>query len=523
MPLRFLTKLPPVVWGWLFRAGLVAVFVGVIGQYWHPRQGFTSLLQVDRETSERGIPAFRDPRVHVYPEQGSYDGAFYAEIATDPSLKDPALKSAVDDLSYRGRRILLSAVAWALGGGEPMAAVHAYASLNVLLWFALGLVLWRVLPAGEWRGAFAWGAVLFSAGVIFSVRLALTDLAALLLTAGTVLLVERRRPNAATGVLALASLSRETAVLGAAAFLPSTREGWRPRQLGPLALRLALAVVPLGLWLLYVNRTLGGTSGGLDNLTLPLTGWAARWLEFTRSPEGGVNPRFFWETMLGHVSLSVQVVYLALRPRKDCPWWRVGVAYAVLCLCLGSAVWGGFPGAALRVLLPLTLAFNVRAVRDRAGLAWLVAGNLSVFAAIHTLQIPGTPHQLPARGAWYSHHILETDARWSMAEWNSKWRWAWCAGEGSVTLQTWPRRERVKMELQVRGVTPRELEVLAEGRVIWRGPVGDHPQWVPLPELPLADGRVTVELRSVAPATAEGMANTAREISFACYGARVVD
>ena len=520
---RLLPFLSPVLLGRLLRVGLLVLFAWVFAQYWHPRHGLTSLLQIDPLMARDAIPSFRDARIYVYPEEGSYYGGYYAQIATSPGLTDPALRPAVDDLGYRARRILLGAVAWVLGGGDPVGIAHAYAWLNILLWFGLALLLWRLFPVGEWRGALAWIFVLFSAGVIFSVRLALTDLAALLLTAGGILLVERQRPAAAAGLLGLAGLARETAVLGAAALLPSVRSEWRARRLGPLALRLAAVVLPLLLWLLYVRHAVGGSSAGQRNLSWPFAGWAGRWLELLRSPEQAGNPRFFWETVLSHVALTAQVAYLAWRPRPGCPWWRVGAAYAVLCACLGPAVWGGFPGAAVRVLLPLTLAFNVRVVRDRAALLWLLAGNLSLFTAIHTLAIPGTPHHLPAQGAWYSHHVLETDARWAVAEWNSKWRWAWCAGEGGVTLETWPHRARARVELQVRGVTPRELEVRHAGAVVWRGRIGDRPQWIPLPELPLDDGRVTLELRSIAPPTAEGVANTAREISFACYGARVVD
>lgn len=519
---RLRSILTPVLFSRLLRVGLMAAFLATLGQYWHPRHGFTSLLQIDREMAASMIPSFHDPRIHVYPEKGGYDGGYYAQIATSPGLEDPALRTAVDDIGYRARRILLSAVAWVLGGGEPIAVAHAYATLNLFIWVGFAVLLWRIFPANDWRGSVAWVLVLFGAGVVFSVRLALTDLAALALTAGSLCLLERRRPNAAAGLLGLAALARETAVLGAVAFWPA-RSDWSWRRLLPVAGRVALACLPLFLWMLYVNHTLEGSSAGQRNIAWPLAGWAERWVELFRSPEASGNPRFFWETVAAHLALSAQIVYLALRPRRECPWWRVGVVYAGLCLFLGPAVWGGFPGAATRVLLPLTLAFNVRAVRDRAALAWLLIGNLTVLSGVHTLEIPGTPHQLPARGAWYSHHVLETDARWAVAEWNSKWRWAWCAGEGGVTLETWPRRERAKIELQVRGVTPREIEVWHDGQVLWRGAIGDRPQWIPLPELPLADGRITFELRSVAAATAEGVANTARSISFACYGARVVD
>jgi hypothetical protein len=200
----------------------------------------------------------------------------------------------------------------------------------------------------------------------------------------------------------------------------------------------------------------------------------------------------------------------------------VGLAYVVLCACLGTAVWEGFPNAASRVLLPLTLAFNVRLVRDRAKVLWFVLGNLSVAAGFHAVQFPvGQPHELPARGGEGNRQVLETDARWAVAEWNARWRWAWCYGEGDVTYRLWPKRATVTLELQVRGITPRPLEVWHAGQRVWQGPIGDHPQWISLPALPTEQGHLTLTLRSPGAAAAEGADNTARTISFACFGARL--
>ena len=84
-------------------------------------------------------------------------------------------------------------------------------------------------------------------------------------------------------------------------------------------------------------------------------------------------------TLLALAGLTVQLVYLSFRRQVSDHWWRLGAAYGVLLLCLGPLVWEGHPGAYTRVLLPLALAFNVLAVRGRAGLGWLLGGNLSSF------------------------------------------------------------------------------------------------------------------------------------------------
>jgi len=570
------------------RLVVIAAFVCLVAQQWHPYYGFTGLLQIDARMAQPAIPAVHNDRIFIHPEAGSYDGGYYAQIATSPGLTDPALRPAIDDLGYRARRILLSAIAWVLGGGDPVAAMQAYAGLNLVLWFGLAALLWRVFPVADWRGTAAWAGVMFGAGVLFSVRLALTDLAALLLIAGAVVLVERGRSTLGAALLGLAGLARETAVLGAAALVPAigrrTAEGERQSSddrvqttdLGPrtsaigsfrsvssapeghplpspllppstesgaapsarpsprLALRqvsgfrfllqVALVAAPLAAWLLYVHHVVGGSSAGQRNLGWPLAGWWARWAEMWGSQETLGNPRLQIESALEHVALTVQVIYLAWRPRRECPWWRVGAAFAVLCLCLGGAVWGGFPNATSRVLLPLTLVFNVRAVRDRARWGWFFLGNLSVFAGFQAVQHPvATPHELPAGSSWTSRHLLTTDERWSVTEWNSKHHWAWCAGEGGITLRTWPQQERAVVELQLRGRTPRTIEVRHAGTVVWRGAIGDRPEWITLPALPFAAGRLDLELRSETPATAEGADNTARSISFACFGARLAD
>lgn len=513
---------PPVVRSRALRLGLVVLFAWAIARFWHPYTGFTQFLQVDGEMAARIVPALREAPLYVAPGKGSYDGGYYAQIATDPALDRASLQPAIDDAGYRARRILLAALAWVAGGGDPVRIVHAYAVLNIVLWFGLAALLGRVFPPGSARDDFAWAALLFGAGVIFSVRLALTDLAALLLTAGALLLAERGRAGPAAGLVGLAGLTRETAVLAAVALWGRIGDGFRAHARHLLL--AAAALVPLALWLLYIHHRLGGSSAGLGNLAWPLTGWAARWAELGRGLAVTGNPWLTTECVLEHVALTVQFVYLAWRARVECRWWRVGAAYLLLFAVLGHAVWGGFPNAASRVLLPLTLAFNFRAVRDRAHWAWLVLGNLSLMAAAHALAMPpGHPHHLPATNSWEQRHLLETDARWSVAEWTDEHRWAWCAEAGGLRLSSWPHRARARLELQVRGMTPRDLEVWHDGQRVWQGAIGDRLQWITLPELPLERGRLHLELRSPAPPVAEGPGEGARRLGFACFGARVAE
>lgn len=517
-------KLPRVslVTGWrAFRVLVMMGFILLAGRHWHSYYGFTSFLQIDRQVAAKILPALRDGPIHIHPHEGSYDGCYYAQIATSPGLKDPALRLAIDDAGYRARRILLGAAAWVLGGGEPVRIAHVYAWLNVVLWFVLALLLWRVFPVTDWRATLAWVLMLASAGVLFSIRFALTDLAALVLTAAAILLVESRRYVSAAALVGLSGLARETGILGAAVFMAK-----RPATGGAvlrLTGRLALCVLPLVVWLLYVRLALGGTSVGQRNLAWPLAGWVGRWLELAQAADGNVSPRLYLESFLEHIALSVQAAYLLLRSKKNDPWWWTGASYVLLLICMGHAVWGGYPNAASRVLLPMTLVFNVLVVRHRAALGWLLAGNLSVFAGYQSLEAPpDRAHELPAHNTWGSWQMLENDDRWAVAEWNLKHRWAWCPGAGGLTISVWPHGPR-QLQLEMKGITPRELQVTHLGREIWRGEIGTRPQWITLPELQPVNGKISLELHSDAPPVKEGDWIHDRQLSFACFGVRTLE
>ena len=49
----------------------------------------------------------------------TYDGQFYAQLALDPLLRNPAIDRALDQPPYRARRILFSWTAWLAGFGRP--------------------------------------------------------------------------------------------------------------------------------------------------------------------------------------------------------------------------------------------------------------------------------------------------------------------------------------------------------------------------------------------------------------------
>ena len=170
---------------WPLRCAAVAavvLFLVLVARFWHPVYGLTALIQLDAPNDNLKIDAFREHPVYVHRDTGGYDGLYYAQIAYDPLLRSVELAPAIDNLSYRARRILPPAVAWLLAAGQPAAIVHVYSFLNVAAWLALAALLWRILAVADFRGGLAWAGVLFSCGALSSVRLALTDLPMALFT-----------------------------------------------------------------------------------------------------------------------------------------------------------------------------------------------------------------------------------------------------------------------------------------------------------------------------------------------------
>jgi hypothetical protein len=362
---------------------LVALFLASVARFYHPGFGFTAFIAFGQHDSE--LPAVQAVP-HPHAASGGYDGQYYAQLAVEPLLRDPAIDRALDHAPYRARRILLSWTAYALGLGHPAWILQAYALQNVGCWLVLAWLLTRWLPLGSIRGLALWTACLWNQGTLGSVRLALVDGPSLLLIGLAVAAAERGGRWKASGILGLAGLARETNLLGLVALDASRRAFW-PRA--RLVVAAVIAVVPLliwqdYLWSIYRHRTFAEQ----NQLTVPFAAFLWKW----RTTLHGIltdGPTLFHTLALAAlVSLTTQVVYLCTWRNWRSPWWRVATAYAVLLLAVHEAVWVGAPGAVVRVVLPLTVGFNVLLFSNtsRTFWAWYVVGNLQLAFAFSALR-----------------------------------------------------------------------------------------------------------------------------------------
>lgn len=451
----------------------VGLFLAIVARFYDGATGFTSMVSIGDKLGDGKVAALEAVPHYIYEDSFGYDGAYYIQIALDPLLKGDDLQRSVDNLPYRAKRILLSWTAWILGAGQPFWIVQVYPLLNVFCWLGLAWLLWRWFPPDSVDHVLRWAGVLFSHGVCMSVRHSLVDGPSLLLVAGAVALIEAGRRNGGAALLALATLGKETSVLALPALLRWPARGWRPWL--KLAARSALVVVPLAAWMLYIRLRLPPTIDGvgLNNFTLPLAGFFEKWIILV-----GELGRDGWLRPLNHtlaalVALTVQAAFVLLRWQPGKIWWRVGAPFALLLAMVGAPVWEGYPGAFTRVVLPLTLAFNVLVPRGRRWLPVLLAGNLSVIAGLGELAPPLRDFYRVAGGERpVAALTVERGDGWYQAESDGTNAWRWGRQRAVLRLTNNSRRPlEIRMGAELSGITNRHMEFRVNGRATFNAPV----------------------------------------------------
>ena len=510
------------VWRERFRLGyatMVAVFLSLVAQFYLPGTGFTSLLSIGSRLDERAVEKLRAVPHYAIEDSWGYDGTYYVQLALHPTLDQPAeLGAAIDNLSYRARRILPSWVAWGLGLGRDAWIVHVFAVLNVGVWLLLGWVLLRWLPPDRWSNLLRWAGVLFSHGMCMSVRNSLADAAGLLLVALTVLALERGRKPGAVVALGAAMLTKETSLLAGTALIPARGSGvgaWaRAVGLG------ALALVPFVVWLGYVRWKAGpGNDPGLGNFTWPLAGLAEKCgVVLAELAVRGAQPEIVGSGLVV-IALLTQAAFFFLYREPGRAWWRVGASFAGLMVFVAQPVWEGYPGAATRVLLPMTLAFNLLVPRGRRWLAVLVLGNLSAVVGVNEFSAP--PHEcfvVSGESAVRAQVKLERGAGWYVAEGDGWRQWRWSSGRGELKLVNRGLAPvAVKIDGEIAGLKAGMVAIRAGGVAVWSGAVGAKRAAFTTKEfLVPASGAVAVEFASDAPGVRFANGDE-RVLAFAVY------
>jgi len=369
----------------------VVIFLVSIGRFHHKRTGFTSLIHFGSQFYDRTLRAVRYAPHDIGHEGEGWgdDGQFYAQMAVEPLLRDRRLDVALDNPPYRTRRILFAWTAYLAGLGETAWILNAYAMQNIVAWLALAGVLLYWFPPTRARNVLPWIGCLYSAGMLISVRLSMLEGPSILLVTLAILAHERQRGWLATGLMALSGLGRETNMIASGMLVDRV-----PRTLRELLVicgRAACVVLPFLLWSLYVSSIYPNFRyNNPASFSTPFSGYLAKWADALgeyRLYGWDSDARFKFAIL---ISLSVQMAFLALRWEWKSAWWRMAAPYCVLFAITSYAVWSGLPGAAPRVLLPLTFAFNVLVARLEGWSFWalIILGNLSVVSGLVAINTP---------------------------------------------------------------------------------------------------------------------------------------
>ena len=356
-------------------------FAALVLARFSPHTGFTGLIRFGETWQDHRHSALQNLPLATVPKSNGYDGQFYAQIAIDPLLRGSELERVLDAPAYRARRILVPATAWLLGFGNPWWTLQAYALLNAVSWFALGCLLRDRIGTKDWLCFARWTGCMFSMGVLDSARQSLIDLPALLLLTFALRSYAQSHAAKTSLWLALGNLAKETDLLGAIAL---NGDGLTSKlRRGRALFSLFAAGAPLGLWTLYVHQRFNGSaaSEGLGNFTWPLLGMLTHTkLCFHELIQGNFDGRYAFG-LLAVAGLLTQAVTIWQLPQFQSPWWRVGAAYSLLLPFLGLWVWSGY-WAVCRVVLPLTIAFNLLLPVNRLFWPLWIAGNLTLLHAV---------------------------------------------------------------------------------------------------------------------------------------------
>lgn len=463
----------PSRWAWPWRhvhapvyVALTAVFLLQIARFYDPHTGFTSLEIFGDYFAPYRLKRLHDVPIYTYAHSNGYDGQFYAQLAVAGNPFDPQLRTALDDPPYRSGRILLPEIAHLAALGRPAWVLNAYALSNVICWLILAWVMarWWFRPTGL-DNLVRWGGVLFGAGMLTSVTRSLADGPALLCIALAVRALEVGRRRLAGFVFAASGLVREVSVIASAAL-------WAPARRTPSASARALlvaatCVLPAAIWSIVLYSHYGFHDAAQStNMGIPLVAI----LEESRALASSVvRARSFLQ--LQHVqdeffvfvSLVTQAGFVLLRPQIKAPWWRVGAIFAVLALCRSSVGWEDAATALPRVYLPLTLAFNILVPRTRAGVALLLAGNLTVLSASRVSQ------PIPTEQTWFADGITcEYVSGWYASEHAGRRIWRWSSGRAAIQVHN-PNEDGRRVEISFEATSNVARTITVRARNVQRG------------------------------------------------------
>jgi hypothetical protein len=305
---------------------------------WNP----TLLLKFGEDGDERfyGERYFDD--LVLAPDNG-HDGKYYFMQASDPLYLDPDVHAAyLDRPSYRAQRMLYPTVAGGLGLLDPTATAWSMIGVNILM-IGFGTfmtsLLARELGISVWFGlAFA-----LNPGVFVSAFIDTAEVFAMAFLVTSLYFVKKERILAASAMMTLSVLSRETmivAAVGVAIYV------WRRQS---LSWPLGLPFIGAAAWWGYVHLRIGYLDQGFQDTAavgFPFKGFAEA-MDFWMSTPGHLG-----DMLAGVILMLIALLVLWRAVSRGSLLDMAAVGFSFIALFMVEAVWAAYFDSA-RVLAPL--------------------------------------------------------------------------------------------------------------------------------------------------------------------------
>jgi hypothetical protein len=284
-------------------------------------------------------PAQVPPGLKVLPNSAGFDGQFYYRLALNPfTSKATDYGITIDDPALRHQRVLYPLLTWILSGGNARAVPVVMILLNLLGLITLAWIGGHYAVTLKQHALWGMFVPLYP-GFLLTLSRDLVEILEITLLLSSLLLLRRARPLAATLLLSLAVLTKETSLLVALAALGVYLfRRWKTKDLGglkwyyftvPCAIFAVLQVVLFRNW-----GTFPIHASNESNLGIPLVGVAGFALNTLRTLQ---RPAIIELVFL--IIFSLGVLY-HLRSSFTSPLEKLApIAFAALAVSLGRVVW----------------------------------------------------------------------------------------------------------------------------------------------------------------------------------------
>lgn len=282
----------------------------------------------------------------VLAPNAGHDGKFFFSQAMDPFYLEPEIHAVyLDRPSYRAQRMAYPTLASLGGALGPEATAWGLIVVNVVA-MAVGSVYTGMTAARMGLSPWFGTAFLFNPGMIVDLSIDGGGVVAMAALIAGVHYVLRDQMWLAVVALSVASLARETMLLGAAGLAVYIL--YRDRR---IEWRLGVPVAVVGLWWLFVHRRLGeGLSQDTQALGLPFQGFAEALQGWLSSSDT------IFDLLVGCILLviAVMVVLRSARTPSALGWAVAG--FALLGIMLSEPVWDRWFDST-RALAPVITAY----------------------------------------------------------------------------------------------------------------------------------------------------------------------